>query len=163
MYQYPTKRHHSRQLMLGRSTHSARFSRNRPMGTWRTSRRCHQGLYSRSELKIVNDRADLSDMPGAHRGREGSYGVFQTGNRWVINRGSMTNTILRCPLWQRCRCPCEAKIVISPTNTIVFISNLHTAEHHSKDKDKSVYLSFQEKTMQNICHKGSKNFANAIR
>ena len=45
-----------------------------------------------------------------------------------------------------CKCPCEAKIVTSPTNTILFISNPHTAEHHSKEKEKSVYLSLQEKT-----------------
>ena len=102
--------------------------------------------YIRSELKIVNDRAGLSDVPGAHRGRDDRYGVFVTGNRWVTNKGSITNTILRCPLWQRCECPCEAKIVTSPTHTVLYISNPHTAEHHSKDKDKSVYLSFQEKT-----------------
>ena len=37
----------------------------------------------------------------------------------------------------------------SPTHTVLYISNPHTAEHHSKDKDKSVHLStlsFQEKT-----------------
>ena len=34
----------------------------------------------------------------------------------------------------------------SPTNTFLFISNPHTAEHHSKDKDKSVYLLFHEKS-----------------
>ena len=28
----------------------------------------------------------------------------------------------------------------SSTTTVLFISNPHTAEHHSKDKDKSVYL-----------------------
>ena len=92
--------------------------------------------YIRSELKIVNDRA----------GRDDRYGVFVTGNRWVTNKGSITNTILRCPLWQRCECPCEAKIVTSPTHTVLYISNPHTAEHHSKGKDKSVYLLFQEKT-----------------
>ena len=75
--------------------------------------------------------------------RDNSYGVFQTGNTWVTNKGSITNTILRYPLWQRCECPCEAKIVTSSTTNILFISNPHTAEHHSKDKDKSVYLSYE--------------------
>ena len=37
--------------------------------------------YIRSELKIVNDRAGLSDVLGAHRGRDDYYGVFVTGNR----------------------------------------------------------------------------------
>ena len=107
--------------------------------------------FIRSELKIVKDRAGLSVMPGAHKRRDNSYGVFVTGNTWVGNRwvtikGSITNTILSCPLWERCECPCEAKIVTSSTTTILFISNPHTAEHHSKDKDKSVYLSYEEKT-----------------
>ena len=30
--------------------------------------------------------------------------------------------------------------------TIFFISNSHTVQHHSKDKDKSVYLLFEAKT-----------------
>ena len=29
-----------------------------------------------SELKIVNDRAGLSDVPGVHRRRDNRYGVF---------------------------------------------------------------------------------------
>ena len=102
--------------------------------------------FIRSKLKIVNDRAGLSVMPGAHKRRDDRYGVFQTGNTWVTNKGSITNTILRCPLWERGECPCEAKIVTSSTTTILFISNPHTAQHHSKDKDKSVYLSYEEKT-----------------
>ena len=48
-----------------------------------------------SELKIVNDRAGFSDVPGAHRGRDDSYGVFVTGNRWDANKGSITNTSFR--------------------------------------------------------------------
>ena len=94
----------------------------------------------RSELKIVNDRAGLSVMPGAHKQRDNRYGLFVTGNTWVTNKGSITNTILRCPLWERCERQCEAKIVTSSTTTILFISNPHTAQHRSKDKDKSVYL-----------------------
>ena len=34
----------------------------------------------------------------------------------------------------------------SPTTTILFISNPSTTKHHRKDKDKSVYLSYEEKT-----------------
>ena len=90
-------------------------------------------------------------MPRARRGRDDCYGLFVTGNTWVTNKGSITNTILRCPLWERCECPCEAKIVTSSTTTVLFISNPHTPQHHtpqhhSKDKDKSVYLSYEEKT-----------------
>ena len=33
----------------------------------------------------------------------------------------------------------------SPTTTIFFISNPHAAEHHSKEKDKSVFLSYEGK------------------
>ena len=99
-----------------------------------------------SELKIVNDSASLSIMPEAHKRRDDSCGVFVTGSAWVTNKGSITNTILRNPLWERCKCPCEAKIVTSSTTIILFISNPHTAEHHSKDKDKAVYLLYEEKT-----------------
>ena len=48
--------------------------------------------FGRSELKIVNDRAGLSDMPGAHKRRDDCYCVFQTGNTWVTNQGSIINT-----------------------------------------------------------------------
>ena len=101
----------------------------------------------RSELKIVNDRAGLSVMPRAHKRLDDCYGLFVTGNTWVTNKGSITNRILRCPLWERCECPCEAKIVTSSTTTILFISNPYTAQHHSKDKDKSVLLSYEEKPL----------------
>ena len=100
----------------------------------------------RSELKIVNDRAGLKFMPGAHKGRDDRYGLFVTGNTWLTNKGSITNTILRCPLWERCQCPCEAKIVTTSTTTVLYISHPHTPQHHGKDKDKSVFLSYEEKT-----------------
>ena len=115
---------------------------------WEHDEHCEDDIVDgiRSELKIVNDRAGLKFMPGAHKARDDRYGLFVTGNTWLTNKGSITNTILRCPLWERCECPCEAKIVTSSTTTILFISNPHTAQHHSKDKDKSVYLSYEEKT-----------------
>ena len=55
-----------------------------------------------SELKIVNDSAGCTVMPGAQKRRDTSYGLFVTGNTWITNKGSITNTILRCPLWERC-------------------------------------------------------------
>ena len=61
-------------------------------------------------------------------------------------QNQLLNTILRCPLWELCKCPCEAKIVTSSTTTILFVSNPHTKQHHSKDKDKYVHLSYEEKT-----------------
>ena len=103
----------------------------------------------RSELKIVNDRAGLKFMPGAHKARDDRYGLFVTGNTWLTNKGSITNTILRCPLWERCQCPCEAKIVTTSTTTVLYISHPHTPQHHGKDKDKSVFLSYEEKTFVN--------------
>ena len=48
--------------------------------------------------------------------------------------------------WQHCQRPCKAKIVTSSKTTVLFISNIHAAEHHSKDKDRSVYLLYEEKT-----------------
>ena len=57
--------------------------------------------FIRSELKIVNDLACLSVMPGAHKRRDNRCGVFKRAlNTWVTNKGSITNTILRCLLWQ---------------------------------------------------------------
>ena len=56
------------------------------------------------------------------------------------------NTILRCLQGQRYDSPCEAKIVISSTTTFLFISNPHTAGHHSREKDNAVYLSYEEKS-----------------
>ena len=37
----------------------------------------------------------------------------------------------------------------SSTTTVLFTSNPHTAEHHSNDNHKSVYLSYEEKTFVN--------------
>ena len=62
--------------------------------------------FIRSELKIVNDRAGLTVIPGAHKRRDYRYGLFVTVNSWVTDKGSITNTILRCPLLERCKCPC---------------------------------------------------------
>ena len=78
-------------------------------------------------------------MPRAHK-LDCSYGVIQTGNTLLTNKGSITNLILRCQQWQRYSCPCETKIMASSTTIILFISNPHTAEHYSKDKDRSAYL-----------------------
>ena len=104
--------------------------------------------FIRSELKIVNDCAGLTVMPGAHKRRDDSYGLFVTGNTWVTNKGSITNTIFRCLLWERCKCPCEAKIMTSSTTTILFISIAHTA------------LVVRG---ENLGQKDCKNFAHAIR
>ena len=60
--------------------------------------------------------------------------------------GSITNMILRRLLWQRYDSPCKAKIVTSSTTAFLFISNPPTAEHHSKEKGKAVYLLYEEKT-----------------
>ena len=48
-------------------------------------------------------------------------------------------------LWDRCDCPCVAKIVTSSTTTILFISNPHNVEHHSKEKDKAVQQVYEGK------------------
>ena len=85
-------------------------------------------------------------MPCAHKGRDDRYGLFVTGNTWLTNKGSITNTILRCPLWERCECQCKAKIVTTSMTTVLFISKPHTPQHHSKEKDKSVFLSYEGKT-----------------
>ena len=43
---------------------------------------------------------------------------------------------LLCPLVERCRCPCEAKIEESPGQFILYVHAEHTAEDHKEDKAK---------------------------
>ena len=80
--------------MLGRSRRSNAFSeifKKSPDSNMMNIAK----MLLRTLLKIANDRAGLSDVPGAHKQRDNCYGAFQTGNTWVTNKGSITNMILR--------------------------------------------------------------------
>ena len=61
---------------------------------------------------------------------------------------SISKTILRCHLWERSGCnrACEANSYNLPQLLLFFISDPHTAEDHSKVKDKAAYLLYEDKT-----------------
>ena len=125
-----------------------RFERDfKEIGRWEHDAHSEADIdgFIRRELQVINDSASLSIIPGAHKGRDGRWGLFHTGNTWLTNNGSIFNLMLRCPLWERCDCRCEAKLVRSSTTTILFVSHPHSLEDHAKDKDKGAYLSYQEK------------------
>ena len=56
---------------------------------WEHDEHCEDDIVDgiRSELKIVNDRAGLKFMPGAHKGRDDRYGLFVTGNILAYQQG----------------------------------------------------------------------------
>ena len=54
------------------------------------------------------------------------------------------NTVINCPLNERCGCKCQAKIVQTPTQTVLFIADKHTAADHVADKDRAKFLKFKD-------------------
>ena len=59
----------------------------------------------------------------------------------------VNNTILSCPLRGRCNCQCQAKIVETPVQTILYISSMHTAADHVATKNQSKYLKRAQRNM----------------
>ena len=68
------------------------------------------------------------------------------------NQHYSQSTNLRSQLLEHCDCPYKAKIVTSSwdssTTTALFISNPITSKHHSKEKDKSVYLLYERENVR---------------
>ena len=121
-------------------THGLRFSKNRPMGTWWTLWKWHWGLYlQRTENCQRQCRSSL----------DSSVACPKLTSKTVLHTVAMTffkQATHGLSAWQHCQRPCKAKIVTSSKTTVLFISNIHAAEHHSKDKDRSAYLLHEEKT-----------------
>ena len=104
-------------------------------------------VFIRTHLNDLNRSSGIQELPSAHRDRKDAYGSFQFRRTWRSNNHRVTNTILNCPLSRRCGCQCEAKIVETPTQTILFIYKSHTAADHVSHKDQAKFLSHQQKDM----------------
>ena len=66
-----------------------------------------------------------------HRRRStNEYGNFQFRRSWTSSNDLIKNTIVNCPLFRRCGCKCQTKIVQTPVQTILSISNQHTTADH---------------------------------
>ena len=103
--------------------------------------------FVRRHLKAMNDRAGLKTFPGAHKDRNPKYGLMQHGRTWYTKKGTVTNIVLQCPLVDRCSCLCEVKLAINADQTIMYVTNEHTAENHAKEKDISRHLSYEDKVL----------------
>ena len=75
------------------------------------------------------------------------YGDFQFRRSWTSGNDYIKNTIVNCPLFRRCGCQCQAKIVQTPVQTILSISNSHTAADHLPEQDKAKFLSHQQMSL----------------
>ena len=55
--------------------------------------------------------------------------------------------MLQCPLVDRCSCLCEVKLAINADQTIMYVTDEHTAENHAKEKDISRHLSYEDQVL----------------
>ena len=90
--------------------------------------------FVRRHLKAMNDRAGLKTFPGAHKDRNPKYGLMQHTRTWYTKKGTVTNIVLQCPLVDRCSCLCEVKLASNADQTIMYVTDEHTAENHAKEK-----------------------------
>ena len=65
----------------------------------------------------------------------------------VYEEETITNIILQCPLVDRWSCLCEVKLAINADQTIMYVTDEHTAEDHAKEKDISRHLSYEDKVL----------------
>ena len=98
-------------------------------------------VFIRRHLDECNQNARIQHLTGKHKDRKNIYGVFQLRRTWTTNKNFVTNTILSCPLRDRCNCQCQAKIIEIPVLTILFIADLPTAADHVGSKDRSKFQS----------------------
>ena len=91
-------------------------------------------VFIRRDLDELNSSAGILHLPGSHKDRKNDCGDFQFRRIWTSGNDFITNTIANCPLFRRCGCKCQAKIVQTPVQTILSISNPHTAADHLSEK-----------------------------
>ena len=108
--------------------------------------------YSHCDLRIpflgaTNKRAGLKTFPGAHKDRNPKYGLMQHARTWYTKKGIVTNIVIQCPVVDRCSCLCEVKLAINADQTIMYVTDEHTAENHAKEKDISRHLSYEAKVL----------------
>ena len=104
-------------------------------------------VFIRRHLDQCNMDAGIQHVPGKHKDRKNVYGDFQLRRKWSTNRNMVNNTILSCPLRDRCNCQCQAKIVETPVQTILYFTSMHTAADHVATKDHSKYLKHAQRNM----------------
>ena len=104
-------------------------------------------VFIRRDLDELNSSAGILHLPGSHKDRKNEYGDFQFRRSWTSGNDLIKNTIVNCPLFRRCGCKCQAKIVQTPVQTILSVSYSHTAADHLSEKDKAKYLSHQQMSL----------------
>ena len=72
---------------------------------------------------------------------------MQHARTWYTKKGTVTNIVLQCPLVDRCSCLCKVKLAINADQTIMYVTDEHTAENHAKEKDISRHLSYEDKVL----------------
>ena len=102
-------------------------------------------VFIRKHLDDLNRSAGILSVPGAHKNRVNKYGDFQFRHKWQSSKGKVMNDSASCPLKDRCGCECEAKIMRTSEEVILFFHKAHTAEDHVPEKDKGKFLKFQQK------------------
>ena len=84
----------------------------------------------RRDLDELNSSAEILHLPGLHKDSKNEYGDFQFMRSWTSGYNLIKNTIANCPLFRLCWRKCQAKIAQTPVQTILSISNSHTAADH---------------------------------
>jgi hypothetical protein len=87
-------------------------------------------VFVRKELDDLNRSASILAFPGAHKNRNNKYCDFQYCRQWESNNGRVVNNLAVCQLKNRCCCPCEAKIVHTALEIILYLHMAHTAQDH---------------------------------
>ena len=93
-------------------------------------------VFIRAALAKLNKKAGITSHPPRHQDcKKGDiYGDWMYRTSWTTCKGAVSNTSLLCPLVERCGCPCEAKIVESPSQFFLYVHAEHTTEDHKEDK-----------------------------
>jgi hypothetical protein len=104
-------------------------------------------VFIRKHLDDLNRSAGIVSIPGSHKDRKSMYGDFQFRRKWATNNDKILNTIVSCPLRDRCKCQCQAKITDTPEQTILYVADAHTAADHVPEKDDSKFLKFHTKAL----------------
>ena len=86
-------------------------------------------------------------LPCKHKDRKNIYSDFQLRANMDVKQNLVTNTIISCPLRDRCNCQFQAKIIETSVQTILFIADLHTAAENVSSKDRSNSLKHSQRHM----------------
>jgi len=102
--------------------------------------------YIRTQLASINKDAGLpASIAGLHEDRNKRWGLFTHKRKWPTNKNTVMNFTACCPYAGSHGCPCQVKIVESPSMVILSICNQHTAADHHESKDTSHRLKKHQK------------------